>query len=89
MFHSSWEETADIADWNILKKQVVLYEAMEMLIAKFVTEKRMPYATPVTKPTPIILSWAMSQNVAKMSPRHVICLQFDDVSGLVTTFGDV
>ena len=35
------------------------------------------------------LSWAMSQNVAKMSPRHVICLQFDDVTGFITTFGDV
>ena len=32
IFHSSREENADIADWNILKKQVVLYDAMEMLV---------------------------------------------------------
>ena len=35
------------------------------------------------------LSWAMSPNVANLSPRHMKCLQFGKVIGNVTTFCDV
>ena len=55
-FRSPRKEAAAIADWNILKKQVVLYQAMEMLLTKFVTEKRMPCVISDTNPNPIIPS---------------------------------
>ena len=35
------------------------------------------------------LSWPMSLNVANLSPGHMECLGFDDVTGHVTTFCDV